>query len=64
MKIVTFKPTKQIDDGFYLPGIDILFVSDKANAKSTEDVILFLSRNGLNKSWMILENKSIIPRRK
>ena len=50
MKIVTFKPTKQIDDGFYLPGIDILFVSDKADAKGKEDVILFLSRNGLNKS--------------
>ena len=50
MKIVSFKPTKQIDDGFYLPGIDILFVSDKADAKSTEDVILFLSKHGLNKS--------------
>ena len=50
MKIVTFKPTKQIDDGLYLPGIDILFVSDKTDAKGTEDVILFLSRNGLNKS--------------
>ena len=46
MKIVTFKPTKQIDDGFYLPGIDILFVSDKADTKSTEDVILFLSKMG------------------
>ena len=64
MKIVTFKPTKQIDDGLYLPGIDILFVSDKTDAKGTEDVILFLSRNGLNKSWMILENKATIPRRK
>lgn len=46
MKIVTFKPTKQIDDGFYLPGIDILFVSDKADAKSTEDVILFFQEMG------------------
>ncbi len=50
MKIVTFKPTKQIDDGFYLPGIDILFVSDKADAQGTEDVILFFSKHGLNKS--------------
>lgn len=50
MNIVTFKPTKLIDDGFYIPGIDTLFVSDKADTKDKEDVILFLSRNGLNKS--------------
>ena len=50
MIIVSLKPTKHIDDGVYVPGIDILFVSDKADAKSTEDVILFLSKHGLNKS--------------
>ena len=44
MKVITFSPTKLIDDAFYLPSIDTLFISSKITNQERQDIIDFYNK--------------------